>query len=97
MRGFVILLAAAAIAAAAQPVFAEQKIRLAQTSTVTNCLMLCNAQSANCQTACLVPGTAPTAAATITSNATASTTCLLACNSVQLACQTNCARLSPSP
>ena len=97
MRGFVILFAAAAITAAAQPVFAGQKIRLAQTSTVTNCLMMCNAQAANCQTACLVPGTAPTAAATTTSNATASTACLLACNSVQLTCHTNCARLSPSP
>ena len=36
---------------------AEGKIRLAQTSTVTNCMMTCNSQAATCQTACLVPGT----------------------------------------
>jgi hypothetical protein len=58
MRSFAILLAAAAInAAVAQGVLAEGRIRLAQTSTVTNCMMTCNAQAANCQTGCVVPGT----------------------------------------
>lgn len=96
MRGFAILLTVAAIGAAAPGAFAEVKIRLAQTSTATNCMMTCNAQAASCQTACLVPGTPPSAAATTTSNATASTTCLLNCSTAQLACQTNCARQSPS-
>jgi hypothetical protein len=98
MRSFAILLAAVAInAVSVYGASAEGRIRLAQSSAVTNCMMTCNAQSANCQTACLVPGTPPTASATTTSNATASTTCLLTCSSTQIACQTNCARLSPSP
>jgi hypothetical protein len=97
MRGFAILLVAAAISAVAQDALAAGKIRLAQSSTATTCMMICNAQAANCQTACVVPGTPPTAAATTTSNATASTTCLLNCSSTQLTCQSNCARQSPSP
>jgi hypothetical protein len=65
------------------------RIRLAQSSTVTNCMMACNSQAANCQTTCLVPGTAPTNAATATSNANQSTSC-------QLNCKTTCATTSPS-
>jgi hypothetical protein len=84
------------MAVAAQDALAEGKIRVAQSSTVTNCMMACNAQAASCQTACVVPGTPPTAAATATSNATASTACSLGCNTNQLSCQTNCARQSPS-
>ncbi len=95
MRNLTILLAAA-ISVAASSAFADGRIRLAQSSTVTNCMMLCNAQAANCQTGCVVPGLPPTASATTTSNATAGTTCLLTCSSTQLACQTNCARQSPS-
>src|SRR5208282_3870323 len=96
MWGFAILLTVAAINAAAPSAFAEVTIRLAQTSTATNCMMTCNAQAASCQTACVVPGTPPSAAATTTSNATASTMCLLNCITSQLSCQTNCARQSPS-
>jgi hypothetical protein len=73
------------------------KIRLAQSSTVTNCMMACNAQAATCQVSCVVPGTAPTGAATTTSNASVSTTCQLSCTTQQVACQTICARTSPSP
>ena len=72
------------------------KNRLAQTSTVTNCMMLCNSQAAACQTTCVVPGTAPTGAATTTSNANVSTSCQLSCSTQQVACQTTCARTSPS-
>jgi hypothetical protein len=100
MRGFVILFsfvaALAAMLAVAANAAAEPKLRLAQSSTVTNCMMACNAQAASCQTSCLVPGTPPTGAATTTSNATASTTCLLTCSTTQLSCQTSCARQSPS-
>jgi hypothetical protein len=96
MRSLATFLAAVTVIAGMQRGFAAEKIQLAQTSIVTNCMMTCNAQAAACQTACVVPGTAPTAAATTTSNATASTTCLLTCNSTQLACQTSCARQSPS-
>ena len=74
-----------------------KSIRLAQSSTVTNCMMVCNATVASCQSSCVVPGTPPTGAATATSNATASTACLMACSTAQLNCQTACARTSPSP
>jgi hypothetical protein len=76
---------------------ADQKIRLAQTSAVTNCMMTCNSQAATCQAACVVPGTPPTGAATTTSNANSSTSCQLNCSTQQLSCQTICARTSPSP
>ena len=72
------------------------KIRIAQTSAVTNCMMACNSQAATCQTTCLVPGTAPTNAATTTSNANQSTSCQLNCTTQQINCQTTCAATSPS-
>jgi hypothetical protein len=96
MRSFMIFVAALALSAAAQLAHAQDRVRLAQSSTVTNCMMICNAQAASCQTACVVPGTPPTASATVTSNATAGTACLLNCNAAQLSCQTSCARQSPS-
>jgi hypothetical protein len=97
MRSIVLLVGAAAIIVAGIcGAAADGKIRLAQSGAVTACMMACNAQAANCQTACLVPGTPPTTAATTTSNATASTACILNCSSTQLACQTICSRQSPS-
>ncbi len=77
------------------------RIRLAQSSVTTTCMMTCNSQAANCQTTCVLPSTATGAAGTTTSaagtpNATASVSCLSSCTSQQLACQTNCARTSPS-
>ncbi len=90
------ILAVGAFAANASAANGDKTIRLAQTSTTTNCMMTCNSQAASCQTACVVPGTAPSSAATTTSNATASVSCLSNCSSQQLACQTNCARISPS-
>jgi hypothetical protein len=72
------------------------------TSTVTNCMMLCNSQVANCQAGCFVPAppVPPSAAASAFSvpfptpilNATVNPACTTGCTSVQLACQTNCAR-----
>ncbi len=76
---------------------AAGNIRLAQTSNVTNCMMACNSQAAACQVTCLVPGTAPTGAATITSNANMNTTCQLNCSTQQISCHTTCAQNSPSP
>ena len=102
VRGLTILLAVLAIAGFATGASAgkinkiNNATRLAQTSTTTNCMMTCNSQAASCQTACVVPGTPPTGAATTTSNATASTSCLLNCSTQQMACQTTCARVSPS-
>ena len=73
------------------------RLRLAQTFTVSNCMMSCNSAAAICQTGCLVPGSAPTGAATATSNANVSTTCQLNCSTQQVSCQTTCAQHSPSP
>jgi len=75
---------------------ASRKIHIAQTSTVTNCMMACNSQAASCQTTCLVPGTPPTNAATATGNANQSTSCQLNCTTQQVNCQTTCASTSPS-
>ncbi len=101
MRGLAMSLAVVSvlltIAGSSQQAFAEKKIRLAQTSTLTNCMMTCNSQAATCQATCIVPNTPPTAAATTTSNANSSTSCQLNCSTQQIACQTVCARNSPSP
>ena len=66
------------------------------TSTVTNCMMLCNSRAANCQSTCFIPAPVTTPGNPIL-NPTAAQTCTASCSSTQLACQTNCARLSPSP
>lgn len=99
MRGLAVSLALASglllIAASPQHGLAAEKIL--QTSAVTNCMMACGSQAALCQAACVVPGTAPTGAATITSNANSSTSCQLNCSTQQLSCQSVCARNSPSP
>lgn len=76
---------------------AAGRIRLAQSSAVTNCMMACNSAAANCQTTCLIPGTPPTGAATTGGNANQSTACQLNCTTQRMTCQTNCARTSPSP
>jgi hypothetical protein len=76
---------------------AAGRIRVAQTSIVTNCMMACNSQAANCQTTCLIPGAVPTGAATTGGNANQSTACQLNCTTQQISCQTFCARTSPSP
>jgi hypothetical protein len=75
---------------------ATAKIRLAQSSTLTNCMMTCNSQAAACATTCLMPGTAPTGAATTTSNANLNTTCQVNCSTQQISCQTTCAQSFPS-
>jgi len=87
----------AALAATPPGTAGAANLRLAQTSTVTNCMMTCNSAAAACQTNCLVPGTAPTGAATTTSNANVSATCQLGCSTQQISCQTICAQNSPSP
>jgi len=96
MRLFAIVCAALAVGTLYTAAIAGELIRLAQTSTVTSCMMGCNSQGAACQSGCVVPGLPPTTAATTTSNATAAATCLLNCSTSQLACQTTCAQRSPS-
>ena len=93
MRAFAILIAAVAIySGRSDAVLAQTStpnvttpftgLSTPLTSTTTNCMMLCNARAANCQTSCLVPSP-PTAtpAGTITLNATANTACTLGCTS----------------
>jgi hypothetical protein len=100
MRGLTMLVLAAAIGLVAAEAFAAGEIRLAQSSTVTNCMMGCNAQAANCQTTCLLPAPPQPPSTTVatppTLNSTATTTCVLTCSNTLLTCQTNCARQSPS-
>jgi len=102
MRAFAFLFVfiAAAIDFVAPGAFAEEKIRLAQSSTATNCMMACNARAALCQTSCVVPSLPPAGAAatniTTSTNATGNTSCILNCSTTQLTCQTSCSLQSPS-
>lgn len=96
MRCLTMLLAALWLGATAGGANAAQGVRLAQNSAVITCMMSCNAQVATCRTGCIVPGTAPTNAATTTGNANVSTTCQLTCSTQQIACQTTCAQTPPS-
>jgi len=100
MRCLAVLFAVVAVAGFAGAASAGEKIRLAQTSTTTNCMMTCNAQAATCQAACFIPP-APAAGSTTTAiaqaqapgpNPTASMTCVMNCTTTQLSCQTVCSR-----
>src|SRR6516164_8936864 len=80
---------------------AAGKIRLAQTSTVTNCMMNCNSAKALCQSTC---ASSPQAALTLFNqlgvspgNVVASQSCISSCTNLQLSCQIKCAQASPSP
>jgi len=102
MRCLAVLFAVVAVAGFASAASAGEKIRLAQTSTTTNCMMTCNAQAATCQAACFVPPAPAAGSTTIAQaqaagpNPTASTSCVVNCTTTQLTCQTTCARISPS-
>jgi hypothetical protein len=91
-----VLMVGCAVGAFGSAASAAGKIRLAQSSTVTNCMMTCNSQAATCLTTCLVPGTPPTGAATATSNATVNTACQVNCSTQRISCQTTCAQSFPS-
>src|ERR1700758_2703724 len=112
MRCLAVLFAVVAGAGFANEASAGEKIRSAQSSTPTNCMMTCNAQAATCQAACFVPpapavGSTSSAIAQAQSpgpNATSSTSCVMNCSTTQLACQTVCSRsasqglqLTPQP
>ncbi len=60
MRRLTILLGAVAIAASTS---AYGKMRLAQTSATTTCMMGCNSTYANCQSSCLATGGLPSTSA----------------------------------
>jgi hypothetical protein len=95
MRGWTILLAILAIAGLAASASAQGKIRLAQNSVTTTCMMTCNSQYANCQSSCLATGTQAQSSVP-GANASASQSCLSSCTNQQLQCQIVCAR-SPPP
>jgi hypothetical protein len=97
MRVLMLLAVGILVAGDATALSAAPKLRLAQTSTTTNCMMTCNSQVASCRTGCIIPGAPPTASATLTGNATNSTSCIIGCSTQLVACQTLCARNSPSP
>jgi hypothetical protein len=100
-RASICVLLAAGIVGLAGGAHAAGKIRLAQTSTVTTCMMNCNSAYALCQSSCTQPaqqalrsfnqlGVSP-------GNVVASGSCLSTCTNLQLSCQITCARASPSP
>ena len=99
-RASICVLLATGIVGLAGGALAAGKIRLAQTSTVTTCMMNCNSRYALCQSTC----TNPQAALTFfnqngvsAGNVVASGSCISSCTTLQLTCQTTCARASPSP
>ncbi len=102
MRCLAVLFAVVAAAGFVGEASAGKKIRLAQSSTTTNCMMTCNAQAATCQAACFVPPAPAAGSTTIAQaqtagpNPTASTSCVMNCTTSQMTCQTTCARKSPS-
>jgi hypothetical protein len=89
------LLAVLAIAGFTASASAQGKVRLAQTSVTTTCMMICNSQYANCQSSCVAVGTPNSTI--VGANANASQSCVSSCTNQQLQCQINCARASPSP
>jgi hypothetical protein len=93
MRVFAVLIAATAIYLGAHDVALAQAtvpnvappltgLSTPVTSTVTNCMMLCNSQAAACQTGCVLP--APTIVGSGTLNATKSASCGIGCTTTQL-------------
>jgi hypothetical protein len=101
LRASIWVLLTTSIVGLAGGALAAGKIRLAQTSTVTNCMMNCNSQKALCQSTC---ATSPQAALTLfnqlgvsPANVITSQSCISSCTNVQLSCQIQCAKASPSP
>jgi hypothetical protein len=83
---FAVPLVGSAIDAALGGAAVAGKIRLAQSSNVTNCMMTCNSQAATRVTTCISPGATPTGAATTTSNANLNTACQVNCSTQRLQC-----------
>jgi hypothetical protein len=99
-RASICVLLATSVVGLASGALAAGKIRLAQTSTVTNCMMNCNSAYALCQSSCT---NAPQQALTMfnqlgvsAGNVVASGSCISTCTNLQLRCQITCANASPS-
>jgi len=99
-RGSICVLLATSIVGLAGGALAAGKIRLAQTSNVTNCLMNCNSAYAFCQSSCSNPQSAIilfSQQGLSAGNVVASGTCISLCTNLQQACSLRCALASPSP
>jgi hypothetical protein len=98
MRASIVLLALLATSGFATDASAAAKIRLAQSSSLTNCMVACNSQYASCQSSCVSNGAVSTFSnsGVGAGNIVAGGSCTSACTNVQLSCQTSCARIPPS-
>jgi hypothetical protein len=94
-----VLLLATSIVGLAGGALAAGKIRLAQTSSVTSCMVNCNTTFASCESTCFFPSQEynTVVQGTFSRGAIAgSGSCISLCTNQQLVCQTTCARTSPS-
>ncbi len=92
MRGLTLVLAVSGLIGFAASLSAHEKIRTAQTSATTTCMMGCNSQYANCQSSCFATGAVPNTPAVGTPNANINQTCISSCTNQQLQCQITCSR-----
>jgi hypothetical protein len=100
LRTFICVLLTTSIIGHASGALAAGKIRLAQTSTVTNCMVSCNNAYLVCQTSCVQPAQAQSTLNQGTfsrGNVVSNGSCISLCTSQQLLCSQTCARMSPSP
>jgi len=95
-RASMCALLATSIVILAGGALAAGKIRLAQTSNVTNCMMNCNSANAFCQSSCVNPALA-LRSFNQQGISPGNQSCISLCTTQQLSCQTTCARASPSP
>jgi hypothetical protein len=97
VRTSICVLLAAIIVGLGGGALAAKKMRLAQTSSTTTCMMTCNSAFALCQSQC-VSGRAAALQVLqgVISPGTAAGSCVVVCTNQQLSCQTTCALASPS-
>jgi hypothetical protein len=98
LRASICVLLAASIVGLAGGALAAGKIRLAQSSAVTTCMMGCNSTYANCQSSCVNGTFALTVGqgAVSPGNVLANGSCISLCTTQQLSCSQTCALMSPS-
>ena len=97
-RTSICVLLAAIVVGIGGGALAAEKIRLAQTSSVTNCMMNCNSAFALCNSSCINGRAALNASQGVINpaNVSAAGSCVAFCSNQQLNCQTTCALTSPS-
>src|SRR5262249_24548860 len=97
-RASICVLLATSIVSFAGGALAAGEIRLAQTSTVTNCIGGCNNAYANCQTSCLQPAQAQSQliqGSVTRGNVVSNGSCVSLCTSQPLLCSQTCSRSFP--